>query len=163
MLMMQEDSLSHLMDKKTVTIKTLLEPSTAEKLEAALAKGNMEQLRKRMEQLFTFKNIYNMHDDHITELAECIVDLATADDRIGCAREMEQYAMRRISRYQDRKEKATREHDWMKAAKNTDKVAMLDAKYRLWVFEAGFEYSRFHMYMMLCHIARGIQEQEGRE
>ena len=86
------------MKKQTVKTKELLSPKTAEKLDAALTKGNIEQLKKIMEKLFTFKNIFTMHDDHLIDLAEFIVDLSKAEDRGQCAYEIEQYARRRISR-----------------------------------------------------------------
>ena len=144
------------MSKETMTVEKLLSKQTVEKLDNALTKGNIEQLKKHMEKLFTFKNIFNMHDDHLIELAECIVDLADADDRVKCALEMEQYAQRRISRYQMRKNKLVAENQWAKAAKVTDEMAVLDLSYRVWVYESGFEYSKFHMYTMLCHIIHTI-------
>ena len=52
-------------DQQTVTVQKLLSKQTVEKLDTAITKGNMEQLRKQMEKLFTFKNIFNMHDDHL--------------------------------------------------------------------------------------------------
>ena len=65
-------------DQQTVTVQKLLSKQTVEKLDTAITKGNMEQLRKQMEKLFTFKNIFNMHDDHLIGLAECIIDIARA-------------------------------------------------------------------------------------
>lgn len=147
------------MSKQKTTVQKFLSKQTIEKLDTALSKGNMELLKKQMEKLFSFKNIFNMHDEHIIELAECLIDLYRADDIVECAREMEQYAMRRISRYQDRKKKVSNEVQWAKASKNNDEVAMLDLTYRMWVYESGFEYSKFHMYTMLCGIVRNIQKE----
>lgn len=148
------------MSKETVTVKRLLSKQTVEKLDGALSKGKIEQLKKHMEKLFTFKNIFNMHDDHLIELAECIVDLAEADNRLESARAMEQYAQKRISRYHERKNRLLKENQWTKVAKNIDEVNALDLEYRLWVYESGFEYSKYQMYIMLCNITREIQECE---
>lgn len=142
-------------------LSILLSKQTAKKLDEALSKGNMEQLKKHMMRLFGHKNMYNLHDDHITELAECVVDLVEAEDRMACAEGMEEYAKRRISRYQERKEKLVRESQWAKAARNPDRVSMLDLTYRLWVYESGFEYSRYSMYTMLCVIINDIRMKEG--
>lgn len=144
---------------ETATLKKLLSKSTVDKLEAALGKGNLEALKKQMEKLFTFKNIFNMHDDHLIELAECIVDIAQADDKVECATATEAYARRRMSRYQDRKKKLQNENHWAKAAKNMSEVEHLDLTYRLWVFESGYEYSKFHMYRILCGITQEVQKQ----
>lgn len=149
------------MKKQTITVRELLSKDTVEKLDAALSKGNMEQLKKHMERLFTYKNIYNMHDNHLIELAECIVDLGQSDDLMECAREMEHYAQRRISRYQEHKKRLTAENQWAKATNRKSKVAMLDLQYQLWVYEFGYEYSKFHMYMMLNGIIHNIYEKEG--
>lgn len=149
------------MRKKAEPNKNIFTKQTVEKLDIALGKGNMENLKKQMEKLFTFKNIFNMHDDHLIELAECIVDIYKDDDRIRCAREMEAYAQRRISRYKERKKRIEREKQWADATKNPDAVAMLDLKYRLWVYDAGFEYSRYHMYSILRKIAKEVQKNGG--
>ena len=146
---------------ESTTLKRLLSKQTVDKLDTALGKGNLESLKKQMEKLFTFKNIFNMHDDHLIELAECIVDLAQAEDRIACAHGMELYANRRINRYQERKKRLQNENHWAKAAKNIDEVDHLDLTYRLWVFESGYEYSHFHMYKILRGITQEIQKQGG--
>lgn len=149
------------MNNQLISVEKLLSKQTIEKLDAALTKGNMEQLKKQMERLFSFKNIFNMHDDHIIELAECIVDLASSDnigDILEIACDMEKYAKRRILQYQKRKNKLIKEIEWVKVKKNMDEMSMLDLTYRLWVYEFGFEYSKYHMYTMLCRIIHTIQE-----
>lgn len=147
-------------DKQTASVDKLLSKQTVEKLDAALTKGNIDMLKKHMEKLFTFKNIFNMHDDHLVELAECIVDLAQADNRIECGCYMKQYAQNRISRYQKRKKKIIMTNQWEKASKNMDKVHIMDLQYRQWVYESGFEYSKFQMYTMLCNIIQDIEKYE---
>lgn len=147
------------MSKKT-SVEKLMSKQTIEKLDTALTKGNMEQLKKQMEKLFTYKNIFNMHDDHLIELAECIVDIANAEDRVKCATEIEQYARRRISKYQNRKQKAVNENQWAKAANVADDDTRLDLAYRVWVYESGFEYSKFYMYSMLRRIIDTILAHE---
>lgn len=144
---------------ETTTLKKLLSKSTVDKLDTALGKGNLESLKKQMEKLFSFKNIFNMHDDHLIELAECIVDIAQADDRVSCAKATEDYARRRMNRYQERKKRLQNENHWAKAAKNINEVEQLDMTYRLWVFESGYEYSKFHMYKILCGITQEVQKQ----
>lgn len=146
--------------RQIVTTTKLLSKDTAGKLDAALSKGNIEQLRKYMERLFSFKNIFNLHDDHLIELAECIVDLARADDRLEYADGMERYAQKRISRYLERKTRVIKENSWAKATKHINKETMLDLTYRQWVYESGFEYSKFQMYTMLCDIIHDIQQSE---
>ena len=149
------------MKNQTITTAVLLSQKTVEKLEAALSKGNREKLKKDMEKLFTFKKIFNLHDDHLVELAECIIDLANADDRVEYACFVEKYVKERISRYQKRKKKLSDENQWAQAAKNMDELTMMDLKYQLWVYECGFEYSHFCMYTMLCHITQDIQKSAG--
>lgn len=144
------------MSERTVILKKLLSKATVDRLEAELAKGNIESLKKQLEKLFTFKKIFNLHDDHLIELAECIVDLSKAEDRMEAARAMKVYIGGRMARYQKRKEKAINEYQWAKAAKNPDKVRMLDLEHRMQVYENGFEHSRFQMYTMVSRIAEDI-------
>lgn len=150
------------MGKKTETNKNIFTKQTIEKLDITLGKGNVEDLKKQMTKLFMFKNIFNMHDNHLIELAECIVDIYKDDDRVKCAQEMEAYAQRRIFRYKERKKRIEKEKQWADATKCPDAVVMLDLKYRLWVYNSGFEYSRYHMYSMLRRIAKDVQKNGGR-
>lgn len=145
-------------DQYTVTVQKLLSKQTVEKLDTAITKGNMEQLRKQMEKLFTFKNIFNMHDDHLIGLAECIIDIARAEDIDEELDMQEQYAHNRIQRYQERRKKIVKTNQWMKAAGNTDKVKKLDTEYQVWVYESGFQFSMFQMYSMICNIVRLVRE-----
>lgn len=145
---------------QTASIDKLLSKQMIEKLDAALAKGNMNMLKKHMEKIFSFKNIFNMHDDHLIELAECIVDLAQADNKLECSHFMKQYAQNCILRYQKRKKEIINKNQWANASKNMDKVHIMDLKYRQWVYEHGFEYSKFQMYTMLCNIIQDIQKHE---
>lgn len=146
------------MKKKKVTVKKILSTSTVEKLSDALNKGNMENLKKQMEKLFTFKNVFSMHDDHIIELAECIVDLVETDNVTETAANMEQYARTCMSRYIKKRKELSRKIQWAKTKKNVSKLDLLDLQYELWVYEEGVEYSHFHMYSTLCQIIREMRE-----
>lgn len=148
------------MGNKIIIAGKELTESMAKKLDDALMKGNVEKLKKQMEKLFTFKNICNMHDDHITELAECITDLWMAEDKIKWAQSTEEYLKLRITRYQKRKQECFKKAEWAKVTKNVDEVTMLDLTYRLWVYEHGFEHSHFQMYSMLRRITQTILQQE---
>lgn len=138
-----------------------LTKTIVDKLDEILTKGNTEQLKKQMEKLFTFKNICNMHDDHITELAECITDLWMSEDKVKWAESTEDYLKLRVARYHKRKQDCFHKVQWAKVTKNVDEVTMLDLTYRLWVYEHGFEYSHFQMYNMLYRITQNILQQEG--
>lgn len=143
-----------------LTVEQLLSKGTVEKLDKALTKLNMEQLKKQMEKLFTFKNIFNMHDDHLIELAEFIVDLAEEKDRLTYIQGIEQYARKRMDRYQKRKTAVIKENQWAKATKTADKVKVLDLSYQTWVYESGYKYSEFHMLSMMCNIIQSVREYE---
>ncbi len=148
------------MNRQTATVEKILSKKTVDKLDAEINKGNIEQVRKQLEKLFTFKNIYNMHDDHVNELAECIIDLGRADDRLESACEMEQYIQRLISNYAMRKRNVKRKNEWAAAVKNADEMDILDLEYQKWVYESGFEYSKFHMYSIVSRIIQAVKEQE---
>lgn len=145
---------------QTAAVTKLLSASTVEKLDKALTKLNMEQLKKQMEKLFTFKNIFNMHDDHLIELAEFIVDLSKEENRLEYICGIEIYARRRIDKYQKRKAAVVKENQWAIASKNPDEVKMLDLSYRAWVYEEGYKYSEFHMLTMLCGIIQSVKDYE---
>lgn len=146
--------------QQVIGLEKLLSEQTVDKLEAALAKSNMEQLRKQMEKLFTFKNVFNLHDDHLSDLGEFIIDLSRADDRMEWAETTERYVWGRIARYQERKKKIIAENQWAKVTGRADEVEMLDLTYQAWVYESGFEYSRYQMYTMLLSIIRDIRDYE---
>ena len=148
------------MSEKKMAAERLLSESTVEKLDAAIYKTNMEQLRKLMEKLFTFKNIFNLHDDHLTQLAENIIDIAHESDRLTWIRNNESYVRTQINKYQERKKKIVAENQWAKAAGHLDKVEKLDLTYRVWVYDAGFEYSRYQMFTMILGIFREVEEYE---
>lgn len=148
------------MSEKKMAAERLLSESTVEKLDAAIYKNNMEQLRKLMEKLFTFKNIFNLHDDHLTQLAENIIDIAHESDRLTWIHNNESYVRTQINKYQERKKKIVAENQWAKAAGHLDKVEKLDLTYRLWVYDAGFEYSRYQMFTMILGIFREVEEYE---
>lgn len=148
------------MGKKKMAAEILLSKQSVEKLDAALYKNNIEQLKKQMEKLFTFKNIFNMHDDHLIELAEDIVDAYRDDDRLAWAERTKIYARTQLAKYQERKSKIIAENQWAKVAGRLNKVEKLDLTYRLWVYESGFEYSKYQMYTMLLGIIRDIEEYE---
>ena len=148
------------MSEKKMAAERLLSESTVEKLDAAIYKNNMEQLRKLMEKLFTFKNIFNLHDDHLTQLAENIIDIAHESDRPTWIRNNESYVRTQINKYQERKKKIVAENQWAKAAGHLDKVEKLDLTYRVWVYDAGFEYSRYQMFTMILGIFREVEEYE---
>lgn len=148
------------MSEKKMAAERLLSESTVEKLDAAIYKNNMEQLRKLMEKLFTFKNIFNLHDDHLTQLAENIIDIAHESDRLTWIRNNESYVRTQINKYQERKKKIVAENQWAKAAGHLDKVEKLDLTYRVWVYDAGFEYSRYQMFTMILGIFREVEEYE---
>lgn len=148
------------MSEKKMAVERLLSERTVNELDAALYKNNMEQLRKQMERLFTFKNTFNMHNDHLIQLAEDIVDIYHAEDRLVFIHEIEDYARMQMNKHQRRKSKVMEENQWAKAAGHLDKVKQLDLTYRLWVYEAGFERSKYQMYTMLLGIIRDIEEYE---
>lgn len=141
-------------------MKKILSKQIVEKLDNALTKGSMEDLRKQMEKLLGYKDIFNLHDQHLTELAECVVDLADADDRLECAAEMERYAKRCISLYRERKRKLIEKSQWAKSRNDHNEPLLLDLAYQIWTYDAGFEYSKFHMYSMLCRIIHTITAEE---
>lgn len=137
-----------------------LTKTIVDKLDEYSMKGNPEQLKKQMEKLFTFKNICNMHDDHIAELAECIIDLWMSEDKADWAKSTENYVRLRVSRYNRHKQEWFNKVQWAKAAKNVDEITMMDLKYKLWVYEHGFEYSHFCMFNMLYRITQTILHEE---
>lgn len=151
------------MEKKMIIAGKKLTQSMAKKLDEALTKGNMEQVKKLMEKLFTFKNICNMHDNHIIELGECIIDLWRSEDQIRWAQETEGYIKLRITRYQKKRQDIFHDVEWSKATHNGNKVEMLDKTYQLWVYEQGFEFSRFQMFRMLYRITQNILQHEGKD
>lgn len=148
------------MSEKKMAAERLLSKPTVEKLDAAIYKNNMEQLKKLMEKLFTFKNIFSLHDDHLIQLAENIVDIAHENDRLSWIHNNEPYVRTQINKYQERKKKIVAENQWAKAAGHLDKVEKLDLTYRLWVYDAGFEYSKYQMFTMILGIFREVEEYE---
>lgn len=148
--------------KQTVTLQKLLSEETIEKLDHAMLKGNMEELKKELKKLFTYKKIFNLHDDHLAELADFIIMLfhTKTAERQKMAHDTETYVRMRIARYQQKKENLMREIQWAKATGNLSDMDILDLNYRFWIYESGYEYSRVCMYRMICRIAQDTQTDE---
>lgn len=146
--------------KQTKAVTKLLSKQTADKLEKALAKDNLEQLKKQMEALFTFKNIFNLHDDHLIELAEFVIDASEAEDKLEYMKCTQEYIRKRMSRYKEEKAALARKIQWAKVTKETDEIKMLNLSYQLWIYEAGYKYSEYQMLSMMCGIIRSAEEVE---
>lgn len=130
-----------------------------EKLNTTLMKGNMEELKKQMTRLFTFKSIFELHDDHIKGLAECVIDAANAHNDgewEDWCRSTEGYARRQICKYQSRRSRLQNEAAWKKKSGNVSEEELLDMQYRVWVFEAGYEHSKYQMYNVICNMVQVI-------
>lgn len=145
--------------KTTITMEEILSEEIVEKLNTTLMKGNMEELKKQMVKLFTFKSIFELHDDHIKDLSECVIDAANAHNDgewDEWCKSTEGYARRQISKYQSRKRKIQDEAAWAKKSGVASEEEMLDLTYRVWVFEAGYEHSKFQMYAMMCNMVQVV-------
>ncbi len=141
---------------KRVMMEKLLSKQTVNKLDAAVTKENTELLRKNMEKLFMFKNIFSIHDDHLMELAEVIIDLAKSDNMIEYAENTEQYVRKKMFHYHERKSRLVSENQYAKAVKNFDKTAMLDLTYQLWVYEEGYRHSEYQMLTIMNDIIQSV-------
>lgn len=147
-------------NRQAAAVNKLLSSQTAEKLNKALEKDNMEQLKKHMEKLFTYKNIFNMHDDHLTELAQFIADLSKEKDRLTYIRENEGYIRRRMEKCKKAKDDIVKKNQWAGASKMAGREKMLDLSYQAWVYEEGYQHSKLQMLGMMCNIMQAVEECE---
>lgn len=133
-----------------------LTEATVVKLEEVLDKDNPEPLKKLMNKLYGYKNMYDMHDDHIIDLAWFIVDLWRSEDRVKWASDQETYIRPRMNGLRDAKRKKRHEKQWAAVTKTANELTALDLAYQLWVYELGYEHSHYQMLMKMHKIVQDI-------
>lgn len=112
--------------------------------------AKMQKLRNIMQKLFTFKEVFELHDDHIIELAEIIAgiypELFNLEDYTY---HILAYLSKRMQEY----EKITREYveklRWKEMEKDKDPDGYLDLKYLTWTYTTGYHYQTYHTYVIM--------------
>ena len=110
----------------------------------------MQKLRTIMEKFFSFREIYDLHDDHVIELAEIIVGLyPELSDLDDYTYHILEYLSKRIHKYErtmhEYKEKLLRKE----REKDIDPDGYLDLKYLTWTYTHGYHYQTYHTYILM--------------
>ncbi len=109
-----------------------------------------ERIRRVLERIFTFEQIYEFHMEHLLELADVILGLYPERDQLEeytycifpyLQSRLKSYEMKRNA-YLDKLSRAKRTMD-------TESVEYLDLAYRTWVYTDGYECQQAKMYRLL--------------
>lgn len=109
-----------------------------------------EKLRESMEKLFTYKEIFELHSDHILELAETVAGLyPERTDLNGYVYYILKYIDKKIARYENTCIKYKRKlRSWSKV-KDTNPDGYLNLRYEVWTYTEGYYHQQAHMYRLL--------------
>lgn len=147
------------MKPKTLpALSCVLSEKTIKQLQDDLKKKNVTDLSGHLEKLFGYKEIFNLHADHLRELAEYIIDLVSDDDPVAYAKRTGAYIKKEKQKYHREQAKTVRMYQWAKQMEGEDSVHVLDLEYRCSVYRQGFAYSRFHAYILMERLARFVIE-----
>lgn len=109
-----------------------------------------EKLKDLIGKLFTYKEVFELHDDHILELAETVVGLYPEREELeDYAFYILQYLGRQQANYEKKRKQYQKELKQKEKEKNIDPDGYLDKKYEAWTYEEGYYRQRNHMYGLL--------------
>ena len=147
--------------KEPASIQNLLSGKTVKQLSADLEKKNPQALKDRMTDLFGYREVYNLHPDHLAALAEYIISLGTAGDPASYARETAAYIGKWKQKFYRDREKTDRQWQMARKTYGEDSLEALDLKYRRSCFYEGFYYSWYHSCTLMERLARFVLERSG--
>ena len=141
--------------RKFVSLSTYNQLNTAlYKAEHAKTPKDVAKMKEKLKtivgKLFTYKEIFEFHDDHIIEIAETIVGLyPEREDLNGYTFYILEYLKNQIAKYERLKMKYTKELAMKEKMRETDFGGYLDVKYRAWTYTDGYYCQQAHMYRLL--------------
>lgn len=116
-----------------------------------------ENLRDLIGKLFTYKEIFELHDDHILELAETVVGLyPEREDLNGYVYYILIYLEKQIARLEEIRKKREKELKIKEKYQDKDPEGFLDLKYETWTYTEGYYYQKAHMYRLLQHSLKDL-------
>lgn len=116
-------------------------------------------LREVIGKLFTYKEIFELHDDHILELAETVVGLyPEREDLDSYLFYILEYLESQILKYEQIKNKYITELSIKtKLRENeTDPDGYLNLKYKTWTYTTGYYHQKVHMCRLLAQVLRDL-------
>lgn len=109
-----------------------------------------EKLRDYMGKLFTYKNIFEFHNDHLFEMAEILVGLYPEKDNLeDYTYHILVYLNKKISRYKEIRFKQQQSLARKAKERKVDPDGYLDQKYIAWTYTEGYYYQQAQMYRLL--------------
>lgn len=109
-----------------------------------------ESLRDFCSKLFTYGEIFELHDDHILDLAETIAGLyPELNDLEGYLYHILGYLGKQISKYEHKCMQYSQKLRRKAKEQETDPDGYLDLKYKTWTYTEGYYCQQAHMYRLL--------------
>lgn len=115
-------------------------------------------LRNAVSRLFTYKEIYDLHDDHVAEMAEVVVALYTEQERLTeyidgvCS-----YAEKQMAKLDERRLRCGRRLDWERKKQVLPPEKLLDLQYEYWTYTDGYYHGRKRAYKLLVWALRDVK------
>ncbi len=125
----------------------LLEKSRSRKKDVQIKTA----LRRILERIFTYKEVYALHDDHIVELCEVFAALYPERQNLS---EYGYYVLRytrsQLAKMEETLKKKKQAAEWGRKTKASPSV-QLDLDYAAWVYTHGYYQGRIHAYRLLFY------------
>lgn len=109
-----------------------------------------ENLREMIEELFTYKEIFDLHSDHILELAETVAGLyPERNDLNDYVYYILDYINKKLTRYEEKKSRYKQDLRQMEKIREIDRDRYLNLRYTVWTYTDGYYCQQAHMYRLL--------------
>ena len=110
----------------------------------------MQRLRGCIQKLFTFNETFELHDSHIIELAEVVVELYPEMSSLEeYAQNILTYTDKQMKKYEQLTAEYVQKLRWKERDKDKDPDGYLDLKYLTWTYTTGYHHQTYHTYELI--------------
>ena len=107
--------------------------------------------------LLTYKNIYDLHNDHLIELLETFAELYPESERLSeYALEIRGYLDAQIKKIEINLTQAIHTAERARRTKGTPPLMQLDLDYQVWVYQHGYYRSRKAAYQLILQVLKEL-------
>lgn len=118
-----------------------------------------DKLRELISNLLSFKNVLELHTDHIIELAETIAGLyPERDDLDGYIYHILPYINKKLKRYDEICMRYRQQLKQMGKVRDQDPEGYLNLRYKVWTYTDGYYHQQAHMYQLLRSLLRDLSD-----
>lgn len=118
-----------------------------------------DKLRELISSLLSFKNVLDLHTDHIVEIAETIAGLyPEREDLEGYIYYILPYINKKLKRYDEVCMRYRQQLKQMAKVRDQDPEGYLNLRYKVWTYTDGYYHQQAHMYQLLRSLLRDLSD-----